>query len=774
MRVYEFAKEHTLTSKDVLAALKAGGFEVANHMAVLTPQAQAFLEKKYTQSATKVAPKAPVAAKSAHKVPGREELGSLQKTSVKQTSVKPNPEPHEAAIIKTAKPSQAPVHHKPLVGALLPDDTIGTIPQHMPSINPTVEYVDTEDQEIQEQARIARLLHSTHLVNMPIAQQQGPRRRRRRKYRPQQVKEVAKAPVTAITVASGALMPLCDVADLFGKQSSELIMSLLRKGQVSNRNNLLPLETIKLLGEAFGIAVATKDTVVAGEQKFVKHVTPGDLRAPVVVVMGHVDHGKTTLLDYIRKMNVAGSEKGGITQHIRAWEVDGKHGRVVFLDTPGHEAFSYMRKQGSKVTDLAVLVVAADDGIMPQTIEAIKHAKDAGVPIIVAINKIDKASSPSAIETIKRQLSQHDLMPEDWGGTTVIAPISAKTGAGIEHLLEMIVLQAQLMDLKAPTDVPAKAFILESHVEKGFGPVATVICREGIIKIGDYFVSGTSTGKIRILVDSHGKRILQAGPSVPVQVVGFDSTAGLGENLRIVGQQEYGKLRAEKQVEQVSSTPALAPKVSLVAATTNKKSINLILKTDTRGSKEAVMGSIDKLVKANKEIKCPMVIVASGIGDITEGDIELAENTDAIIVGLHVKVERNAQALAKEMDVTVQLHDIIYKMIDELTALLLSKKEIRYVWNKVGEANVLKVFDIKGTGVIAGCYMREGVLSRGNKAECIRAGRKVGEAKVSSLQRDRKSVKEVHAGYECGFTADGFDGWAEGDTVIFYAESKVD
>ncbi len=770
MRVYEFAKEHTLTSKDVLAVLKAGGFEVANHMAVLTPQAQTFLEKKYTQSTAKTTPKTSVAAaKPVHKVPGREELGSLQKTPVKSNS-----EPHEAAIIKTAKPSPTPIRHNPSVGVLPSDDTIGTIPQRMPSINPTVEYVDTEDQEIQEQARIARLLHSTHLVNMPIAQQQGPRRRRRRKYRPQQVKEVAKAQVSAITVASGALMPLCDVADLFGKQSSELIMTLLRKGQVSNRNNLLPLETIRLLGEAFGITIAIKDTVVAGEQKFVKHVTPGDLRAPVVVVMGHVDHGKTTLLDYIRKMNVAGSEKGGITQHIRAWEVDGKHGRVVFLDTPGHEAFSYMRKQGSKVTDLAVLVVAADDGIMPQTIEAIKHAKDAGVPIIVAINKIDKASSPSAIETIKRQLSQHDLMPEDWGGTTVIAPISAKTGAGIEHLLEMIVLQAQLMDLKAPTDVPAKAFILESHVEKGFGPVATVICREGVIKIGDYFVSGTSTGKIRILVDSHGKRIMQAGPSVPVQVVGFDTTAGLGENLRIVGQQEYGKLRAEKQIEQVSSTPALAPKVSLVAATGNKKSINLILKTDTRGSKEAIMGSIDKLVKANKEIKCPMVIVASGIGDITEGDIELAENTDSIIVGLHVKVERNAQALAKEMDVTVQLHDIIYKMIDELTALLLSKKEIRYVWNKVGEANVLKVFDIKGTGVIAGCYMREGVLSRGNKAECMRSGRKVGEAKVSSLQRDRKSVKEVHAGYECGFTADGFDGWAEGDTVIFYAESKVD
>jgi len=758
MRVYEFAKQLGKTSKDILTVLKDAGHAVSNHMAVLGPDVIELLNKKLSTTSP------------------QEQQPVKQKSSKLQTKQPvPTPQPQVAPPVITSKQE----HKSSVEPAILPlQETKPIITKFIAPTN--VEFDD--DREAREQERIKRLLNASHIVGVSAFVQApaGARRRRRRRSRVVPQKEVVKAPVTQLTIDAVSL-PVCEVATLFGRHASELITVLLKKGMVCNLNNLISIDVIRSLAELFKVTLTVNPLSKTAEQKTARAAnTKGVFRAPVVVVMGHVDHGKTTLLDFIRKMNVAASEKGGITQHVRAWEVDTALGKIVFLDTPGHEAFSYMRQQGSKVTDIAILVVAADDGIMPQTIEAIQHAKNAGVPIIVAINKIDKISSPSAIETIKRQLSQHDLMPEDWGGQTVIAPISGKTGQGVEHLLEMVVLQSQMMELKAPADGQAQAFILESHVEKGLGPVATVITRQGTLRQGDYFTAGQCTGKIRVLINSAGKKITEAGPSIPAQVVGFDSVNGLGEELVVVTQQAYNKARSEKIVEHVAQTaPAATNMPSLLAQVANsrktvEKHINLIVKTDTRGSKEAIMGSIDKVVKANKEIKCPIIIVNSGIGDITEGDIELAESTDSIILGLHVKVEKNAQAFAKEMGIGVHLYGIIYEMIDYLSKLLISKKEAVYNWNKVGEASVLKVFDIKGVGVIAGCYLREGVVSRGNKAECFRGNKKIGEGKITSLQRDRKTVKEVHAGYECGFTVEGFTEFKEGDTIVCFVEVKVD
>jgi len=485
--------------------------------------------------------------------------------------------------------------------------------------------------------------------------------------------------------------------------------------------------------------------------------------------MGHVDHGKTTLLDFIRKKRVAATEAGGITQHISAWEVDSKHGKIVFLDTPGHEAFSYLRQRGASVTDLVVLVVAADDGIKPQTVEAIEHAKNSGVPIIVAINKIDKVPTTAPIETIKRQLAERDLLPEEWGGNTVIIPISAKTGQGVDELLEMIVLQSELMELKADIAKPAKAFVLESHFQKGYGSVSTVICAEGTLHQGDYFICGKTTGKVRILINSSGKRIESAGPSLPVMVVGFDAFPEMGEWLTVISQKDYllaksGRLRSNE-------LPATLVHQAGIGVQ-DGKALNLIIKTDTRGSKEAITNLLEKLEKLAKEVKCSINVVLSGIGDITFSDVELAENTNAVLIGLHVRAEKNAQLEAKQKNVDINFFDIIYKMIDFLKELVESKREVLKVWNKVGEAEVRKVFVIENA-VIAGCYVKEGVLSRGNKIECLRRGKKVGEGKINSLQRDRKTVKEVHAGYECGFVSDLFDGWEIGDTVVCYAEGKA-
>ena len=755
MRIYELAKELGLQSKELLAALKKQGHVATTHMMVLTDEQQVYLEKEF-------APKPKVTTKPSEKVAAKKAEEPSRPTITEHIPAK-----------DSEKKLVAPAAIKEEVDEIVDEEEVeDALPVVAAPVELPARFEDFEAQEAREQERIKRLLQATGLTGSALGQSfQGPRRRRRRRPRPVRQEVEVKKNVTELTVEKS--MPLFEVAELFGKSSGDLILALLRKGIACNRNYVLGVDVIRALGEQLGVAVTVKktenkvleETVQSGPSK-------GITRWPVVVVMGHVDHGKTTLLDYVRKMNVAATEKGGITQHIRAWEVESKHGKIVFLDTPGHEAFSYLRQRGSSITDLVILVVAVDDGIKPQTIEAIDYAKSAGVPIIVAVNKMDKMSSPAAFETIKRQLAQHDLMPEDWGGQTVVVPISAKTGQGIEDLLELLVLQSQILDLRSEPAAQPRAFVLESNIEKGLGPVATVVVKDGTLKLGDYFISGTATGKIRILMNSMGKRITQAGPSMPAMVVGFDDFSGIGDWVTVVPQQEYAKARSQG-VSHVVEVSGLAPTVSMQKKTETKmKSINLIIKVDTRGSKEAVMDSIDKLVKQHKDIKCPVNIVVSSIGDISESDIDLAENTDAIILGLHVRTEKNAQLLAKDRGVDLQVFYIIYELIDYLSKLILSHKEVIMTWTKVGEAVVKKVFDIKGVGIIAGCYMRDGVLSRGNRVACMRAGRQVGEGVVTSLQRDRKSVKEIHAGYECGFTCEGFTEWQEGDTVICSAEMK--
>ena len=565
--------------------------------------------------------------------------------------------------------------------------------------------------EVIEKSKISKLL--TNKIGLERRAFRPGRRRKRRQKQTSVAPEV-KAVKEIIVDKS---LPLFEVANFLGKQSGELIMALMRKGMICNRNHILSTDIIKSLADHFGIAILAPQKAEADKIAKLRIDTGSSVhRWPVVAVMGHVDHGKTTLLDYIRKMNVAGSEKGGITQHLGAYDVDSAHGKIVFIDTPGHEAFFSMRERGAKITDLVVLVVAVDDGIMPQTVEAINHAKAAGVPIIVAINKIDKNSSPAALETVKRQLAKYELMPEDWGGNVVVVPISAKTGQGVNELLEMIVLQSQLMDLKADVTVPARAFILESKVEKGLGPVATVICTQGTLKQGDYFTCGASTGRVRVLINSQGKRITQVLPSIPVQVVGFDSFAAVGDWLTVVPQDVYSKARQEKQEFSQSAELNQQQGVTMGEGSKTKgetqKVLNLIIKSDTRGSIDAVLGCIQKLSKLSKEINCPLRVMLTGVGDISESDIEMAEHSHAIIYAFHVKPEKNAGMLAKEKNVDIRPFDIVYHLIEDIEKTLESKRKIETVWKQCGEATVKKVFDIKGVGIIAGCYMREVFLRR--------------------------------------------------------------
>lgn len=547
-----------------------------------------------------------------------------------------------------------------------------------------------------------------------------------------------------------------DLALAIHKPVSELILVLLKWGILSNKNQVLPIEVVQRVADLLGIAVE-KPVVKKEEIKRAAALTSdqGVERLPVVVVVGHVDHGKTTLLDFIRKTRVASREKGGITQHLGAYEAQTPQGNIIFLDTPGHEAFSRMRARGIKVADIAILVVAADDGVMPQTVEALKRIKEIGLPIIVAVNKIDRVE-PSRIDVVKRELSQYDLLPEEWGGSVIYAPLSAKLGTGVDHLLEMIVLQSQLMELRADDTGPAAGYILESRLEKGRGVVATLLLQQGTLSIGDYFSCGSTQGRVSALVDSHGKRLNKVGPSIPVQVSGFEELPEAGDFLEALTKNQLRKGRESSEVVDRSRMPGLAQKVFTEGGK------NLIIKTDTNSSKEALLESLAKL--STKMGKAFNVIHAS-VGGVSESDVDLASSTGSEIYTLHVKAEPNAQLLAQRLGVTIVVHDIIYKLLEQLEQAVASKKEIKMVRKKTGEAVVRKVFDIKNLGVIAGCYMREGVISREGTVIVWRGRQKVGEGKIVSLQRDKKTVKEVHAGFECGIMVEDLTDWQPDDRV---------
>ncbi|MCK4499152.1 translation initiation factor IF-2 [Candidatus Babeliales bacterium] len=563
-------------------------------------------------------------------------------------------------------------------------------------------------------------------------------------------------------------LPLHEIAPLLGKDLCEIVLMLLQKGKTFTRNQLVPREIIVMLAHELGIDVIktaarqekTSDKPSLSKENLVE-------RWPVVVVMGHVDHGKTTLLDYVRKSSVAVREKGGITQHVAAYEVDTSHGRIVFLDTPGHEAFVSVRGRGVRVTDMAILIVAADDGVMPQTVEAIKSAQEAEVPIIVAINKVDKEGVEGNIESIKRQLAQHDVLVEDWGGETVCTLVSAKTGHGVDELLEMIVLQTQMMDLKADPNIPASAFVLESKVERGYGSTSTVIVSEGTLKRGDSFICGNgATGRVRLLLDSADRRIDEAGPSIPVKVVGFDVPAAPGGWLKVVSSSAYAKARSTKPGSQRRAEEPTSFGETIV----EEEVTPLIIKADTHGSCDAVEYALKGLCQKNKDVGARLKILSNTVGDIMEGDVLRAENAGATIVGFNIRVERNALSSAQLSDVKILIHHIIYHLIEDVEKFVMSRVTVVKKYKQCGKAEVRKVFDMKGRGIIAGCYVTDGVVRRGNKVVCMRGEEKIGEGTISSLQKERKVVKDTIAGYECGFICEDFKEWQVGDIALCLEE----
>ena len=576
--------------------------------------------------------------------------------------------------------------------------------------------------------------------------------------KPKPVIEIKKEALANKKVLAAPML-LGELAELIGVPASALIIFLLKQGVACNINQLLTKNQVVGIANHFELEVV--EPAGAAANKRADDLVKGDkTRLPVVVVIGHVDHGKTTLLDYIRKTRVAAKEKGGITQHLGAYRVDSKSGSVVFLDTPGHEAFVAIRKRGLKVADIAVLVVAADDGVMPQTVEAIRQAQEVGLPIIVAINKIDKASD-AQVEKVKTQLSQYGLTPEEWGGSTILVKISAKEGTNIDELIDMIVLQAEMMELTTNLEIPACGYVLESKVEKGRGPVATFIVQHGYLKVGDFFVCGNTAGKVISLKDYAGNSISKVGPSVPVGIAGFDLLPRAGDYLRVVSEQEYRKIKSEFVSDKISTT------ILNNEASANDIKVKVFIKSDTVSSEEAIIGAIKKL---SKEMGQDVLIVGANVGDINEGDIGYADSVGAAIYGFGVKLATSAASMAKNLGVQVDLFNIIYKLVDHLQAKLEKGKVVKLVKKKIGEIEVKKVFNIKNVGVIAGVQVKKGKITRGCEGVILRNGRKIGGGPISSLQRDRNAVKEIVAGYEGAFIIEGFTDWQEGDTVECFIE----
>lgn len=554
-------------------------------------------------------------------------------------------------------------------------------------------------------------------------------------------------------------MTVAQFCEKTGIAINDVIVYLLKKGVAAPRNYVLSEKLVEDLAANFDIALIQKNKgpVVADVDRSLVSASKGtERRAPIVVIVGHVDHGKTTLLDYIRKTRVAEKERGGITQHLGAYQVLVNNDPIVFLDTPGHEAFSLIRVRGIKAADIAILVVAADDGVMPQTVESIKRIKAAEIPIIVALNKIDKAS-PAQVEATKRGLAQYEILPEEWGGQTPIISISAKLGTGVPELLEMIHLQSQMMDLFTDKNAPVKGFILEAKVEKGRGDVATVICHEGTLKLGDYFICGSTQGKVTSLMSDTGAQVKQALPSMPVLVAGFDELPQVGTLLEVVDAQQYKEHKNSQVIHHGSA----------VAHSASQEGIGLIIRADNASSKEALVAELAKI--SEKSFK-PFYIIASGIGMITETDVELARDTKALVYGFNVKVDKQAALDAQKYGVTIKSHDIIYKLIEDLQDLAERGRPIKKVSKKIGDAVVLKVFDIKGIGVVAGAQVKTGRFVKDGKVVVHRGKYKVGEGVIKSLQRDKKSVKEIQAGFECAFMVDGFSDWIVDDQVDCFIE----
>lgn len=566
-------------------------------------------------------------------------------------------------------------------------------------------------------------------------------------------------------------VPIKVLAEKIGKTATEIVKKLFLLGQVYTINDVIDYDTAELIAVDFGITLEYKPEKTAEDLMNDNIVLEGTQvkRPPVVTIMGHVDHGKTSLLDYIRKTKVVSGEAGGITQHIGAYTINLNGEAITFLDTPGHEAFTSMRKRGARLTDIAIIVVAADDGIMPQTIEAINHAKEAGVSIMVAINKIDKPAAN--VDKTLQQLTQHGILPEEWGGDVIVTPVSAKTGEGIDKLLENILLVAEVKELTAIVDCPAQGSVIEARLDKGIGPVATILVQNGTLNVSDYVVAGTCTGKVRALINDSGQRIKSAAPSYAVSVVGFSEVPNAGDQMVVVADEKLAKqVASERATKERTELTATKQKRTLEdmfkgADQDENKVLGVLIKGDVQGSVEALKQAVIKLSDEMSEQGVMIKILHYGVGAINESDVMLADTANAIIIGFNVRPEPKAKMLADKTKVDIKLYRVIYDMIDDVTLALKGMLDPVYREVELGHAEVRQIFKISSVGTIAGCYVTDGKVARNAKFRLIRDNVVIYDGNISSLKRGKDEAKEVNSGYECGIGLENFNDIVVGDII---------
>lgn len=572
-------------------------------------------------------------------------------------------------------------------------------------------------------------------------------------------------------------MTVGETAKLLHKDASEVIKKLIFLGVMATINQELDIDTILLLAGEFGVEVEVKIPVEEDRFETVEeNDAPEELkeRPPVVTIMGHVDHGKTTLLDAIRSTNVSSGEAGGITQHIGAYQVEINNKKITFLDTPGHEAFTAMRARGAQVTDMTIIVVAADDGVMPQTVEAINHAKAAGLPIIVAVNKIDKPDANP--DKVKQELTEYELVPEEWGGDTIFVNVSAKQRMGLEDLLEMILLVAEVNEYKANPDKRARGTVIEAELDKGRGPVARILVQHGTLKVGDAFVAGNCFGRIRAMVNDKGRRLKEAGPSTPVEITGLTEVPGAGDPFMVFEDERKARNIADKraithrQSELNTNTRVTLDDLFQHIKDGEIKDLNVIIKGDVQGSVEALKGSLNKIEVEGVRVK----IIHSGAGAITESDIILAAASNAIVIGFNVRPDVQAKQTAEQEKVDIRLHRVIYNVIEEIEQAMKGMLDPEYKETVIGHAEVRNTFKVSKVGTIAGCMVTSGKIARNAEVRLIRDGIVVHEGKIDSLKRFKDDAKEVAQGYECGITLASYSDVKEGDVIEAFIMETVE
>ena len=780
VKISEMAKAFNIAGKEIIAELKAVGIEKKTTANVLDEKELNILLELITRksddgSEFDISAFIPVQEAAPIALEAENNTKPVKKPS-KSKDVPAKEEKSEAKPEKTEKPAEtATVEFQ--------SQTVTAAPQE----SPEKRYVDTRAnavdlKKIEEESRLQDILpdvddKTTKTQKIKKSSKSNKAKKGEEKFNKMQKQQV-KEKVEKLHVLIPDEITVGELSQRMKKPAAEIIKKLMLLGTMASINDNLDFETASLVAEDMGAEVEHEIILTKEDILFSEAETPDDesslvTRPPVVVVMGHVDHGKTSLLDYIRKTSVTTGEAGGITQHIGADSVTVQDRVITFLDTPGHEAFTAMRARGAQVTDIAILVVAADDGIMPQTVEAINHAKAAGITVIVAINKIDKpAANP---ERVKQELTEHDLLPEDWGGDTICIPVSAKTGEGIDNLLEMALLVADMKELKANPDRKAKGTVIESRLDKSKGPVASVLVQNGTLHVGDFIVAGTCVGKIRAMTDENGKNVQKAGPSTPVEILGLSEVPTGGDVFHCVDNERMAKNVVEerkfKQKEELANARKSVSLDELFSQINSGdvKDLNLIVKADVQGSVEAVRQSLEKL--SNDEVR--VHVIHGGVGAVNESDVMLANASNAIIVGFNVRPANGATEAAADQGVDIRLYRVIYDAIGEIEAAMKGMLAPKFREAVIGHAEIRQLFKVSGVGTIAGCHVTDGKIQRGSSVRIVRDGIVVHEGALSSLKRFKDDAKEVSEGFECGLSIEKFNDLKEGDVVESYVMEEI-